>query len=109
MFWLVGRHNECGLLALHQANMCIWAVRKQMLPEEALVQLPVGWQQTYFHQRYVSPSLKSVAVAVYAVLYDVTAMHLPQLVYLPEDDVSATSGTDKVVLINLLELLLSEV
>ena len=109
IFRLAGRHDECSLLALHQTHMGIGAAREQMLAEEALVQLPVGWQQTGTYQRRVRPSLKAVAVAVDTILHDVAAVHQALLVYLPEDDVPATGGSDEVVLVDLLKLLLREV
>ena len=74
-----------------------------MLSEEALVQLPVGRQQPLAYQRYVRPALEAVAVAVRAILHDVTAMRQSPVVYLPEDDVAAACGSDAVVLIDLLQ------
>ena len=57
----------------------------------------------------MSPSLKSVAMAIYSVLHNVTSMHMTMLVYLPEDNISTTGCTDEVVLIDLQKLLLREV
>ncbi len=47
----------------------------------------------------MGPSLETVAMAVYAVLHDMTSMYLSTLVNLPEDDVATTGCTNEVVLI----------
>ena len=75
-----------------------------MLPEEALIELPVEWQESLLDEQPVRPALIAAAVTVRAVLHDVAAVHLPQAVYLPEDDVPPSCGADAVILIDALHL-----
>lgn len=88
--------------------MRIGATAEQMLTEEALIELPVNRQQAGADEWYVCPALKAFAVSVDAVMHHVASVHLLLLVYLPEDDFSSTGGADKVIIIDLSELLLRE-
>lgn len=80
-----------------------------MLAEETLVELPVGWQQSRSHQRYVCPILVVVAMTVYAVLHDVSGMNQALMVYLPEDDMTIPGGSDAVVVVDLLQPLPADI
>lgn len=98
-----GCHEERRLLALHQTDVRLGTARQQVLAEEALVELPVGRQQSDADEPRVRPPLEALAVAVGAVLHDVAAVHPALLVHLPEDDGAAARGTDEVVVVDALQ------
>ena len=106
---LQGGHDEGGFLALDEAHTGVRSACEQVLAEEALVELPVGRQQSCADEGYVRPPLESVAVAVGAVVHDVTAVDPVLTVYLPEDDVASAGGAQLVVVVDLPELLGGEV
>ena len=47
------------------------------------------------------PTLKTVAMAIEAIVHDMTAMHLTKMVDLPEDDVAFLGGSNEVVIVHL--------
>ena len=100
----MGSHDEGSLLALYQADMGIGMLGEQVLTEETLVELPVGWQQSGAYEWHVSPSLIAVTMAVEAVLHDVAAMYLSEVIYLPKDDIPLAGGSNQIVIEDALKL-----
>ena len=95
-----GSHDEGGLLAFHQADVLVGIACQQVLAVEALVERPVLWQLACTDQRYVRPPLIAAAMSVGMVLHDVAAVYLPLVVYLPEDDVAASGGSQQIVVVD---------
>ena len=100
--WLTCRHHDGCFLAFNDCHGSLWMLLEQVLPEEALMQCPVGWQQSLSDEWHMGPSLVAFAVPVGPVLHDVAGVCVALLVYLPEDDVPLACGPDEVVVQELL-------
>ena len=84
--------------------MGLWLPTEQMLTKEALIECPIGRQQSFPNERNMRPSLKAFTMTVETVVHDMSAVYLLLMVYLPKDDITFICGSNEVVIKYTLDL-----
>lgn len=105
---MIGCHDECRLFTLYETYVGVRPTAEKVLTKEALIECPVGWQQSYPNERNVRPTLKTLTVTIVAVVHDMATVNLLLTVYLPEYDIASLCGTNEVVIIDTAYLLRRE-